>query len=150
MIKAEDIRGLIENDLREKGFFLVDVGVKPAGRICVYADTFSGITLDECAVISTIIENKLENIGNYELEVSSPGLDNPLRVPFQYRKNKGRRLRVIKTDGDTREGSIADADDEKVVLEITSAGKQTGKKKETRVEQIEILFTDIKKAKLLI
>lgn len=133
MMKAETIRGLIEKDLREKGFFLVDIQVKLPGKIFVYADTFRGITLDECVTISRLIENKLDrNTEDYELVVSSPGLDNPLRLPFQYQKNTGRMLRVIKTDGDTKEGRIKEAGDDKVILEVTLNKKQPGKRKEKK------------------
>jgi len=151
MIKAEHIRGLIEKDLRERNFFLVDVQVKPSGKIFVYADTFNGITLDECVAISRLVESKIDrNVEDYELEVSSPGLDNPLRLPFQYQKNTGRMLRIVKTDGNTQEGKIKEADDEKVILEITPHQKQPGRKKETKAEPIEIYYADIIKAKLLI
>jgi ribosome maturation factor RimP len=151
MIKAENLRDLVEKSLMEKGFYLVDIEVKSSGKICVFADTYSGITLNDCVMISRFIESKMDsNVEDYELEVSSPGLDNPLRLPFQYKKNKGRMLRVIKTDGETREGSIIEADDDKVTLEITSRIKEQGGKKTTKIESIEILYSDIKKAKLLI
>jgi ribosome maturation factor RimP len=151
MLKAETIRGLIEKDLRERDFFLVDIQVKSSGKIFVYADTFSGITLDECVTISRLIEKKIDrNVEDYELEVSSPGLENPLRLPFQYRKNTGRMLRIVKTDGAMKEGRIKEADDEKVKLEVTLKKKQAGKKKEIKAELIEIYYSDIKTAKLLI
>ena len=151
MITAETIRLLIEKDLIERGFFLVDVQVKSSKRILVYTDNFSGITLDECASISRFIEDKVNPIADdYELEVSSPGLDNPLKLPVQYQKNIGKLLRIIKTDGETKEGKITEADTEKVIIENTVKKKQPGKKKETQVHRVEILYTAIKTAKLLI
>ncbi|MBN1416345.1 MAG: ribosome assembly cofactor RimP [Bacteroidales bacterium] len=151
MITAEEICILIEKDLLEKGFFLVDVQVKSSGKIFVYADSFNGITLDECAAVSRLIEGKLDrNTWNFELVVSSPGLENPLKLPVQYQKNKGRTLRVIQTDGLTQEGRIIEADAEKVILEIPTKKKQIGEKGAKQLQSVEIFYPSIKKAKLLI
>ena len=151
MITAESLRGLIEKNLLERGFFLIDIQVKASNKIFVYADNLKGITLDECAVISRLIEEKIGlDAGDFDLEVSSPGLENPLKLPIQYQKNAGRTLRVIQTNGETKEGRIIEADTEKVMLEITIKKKQPGKKKATQVQTVEILYKTIKKAKLLI
>jgi ribosome maturation factor RimP len=151
MIKAETIRGLIEKDLVEKGFFLVDIQVKPSGKIVVFADNFKGITLDDCISISQLIESKIDrNREDYELEVSSPGLDNPLKLPVQYKKNTGRLIRVVTTEGDTREGRIKEADDEKFILETIVKNKTEKKKGESRLHFFEIGYTAVKTAKLLI
>jgi len=151
MIKAENIRGLIENDLCEKGFFLIDIQVKPSGKIVVIADNFKGITLDDCVSITQMIESKIDrNREDYELEVSSPGLDNPLKLPVQYKKNAGRFIRIVTTEGDTREGRIKEADDEKFILETIVKKKTAKKKVENQSNLFEIAFAAVKTAKLLI
>ena len=151
MITSETIRGLIENDLYEKGFFLVDVQVKPSGRIVVFADNLGGITLDDCVTITQLIESKIDlNLEDYELEVSSPGLDNPLKLPVQYKKNAGRFIRVVTIDGETREGRIREADDEKFILETVVKKKTEKKKAENPSQFIEISYKAVKTAKLLI
>jgi len=151
MITAENIRGLIENDLSGQGFFLVDIQVKPSGKIVVFADTFRGITLDDCAAIARLIESKFgRGLDDYELEVSSPGLDNPLKLPVQYQKNAGRFVRVVRTDGETREGRIKEADDDKFILETVVKKKKEKKKAETEMQFVEITYSAVKTAKLLI
>jgi ribosome maturation factor RimP len=151
MITAENIRRLIEKDLEVKGFFLVDVKVSSSNKILVYVDTLYGITLDDCAVINRLIESKIDrDKEDYELEVSSPGLSNPLRLPIQYQKNMGKPLRVVKTDGETKEGNIIQADTDKVTLEIALKKILPGKKTETKVQLVEISYASIKTAKLLI
>jgi ribosome maturation factor RimP len=151
MITAENIRGLIEKDLSEKGFFLVDIQVKPSGKIVVFADTFSGITLDDCISITRFIESKIgRDLEEYELEVSSPGLDKPLKLPVQYRKNAGRPIRVVKTDGESVEGKIKEADDEKFILEMEVKQKKEKKKTGMHLQFVEIEYTAVKTAKLLI
>ncbi|OFY59067.1 MAG: hypothetical protein A2Y87_01570 [Bacteroidetes bacterium RBG_13_46_8] len=151
MITAENIRALIENDLSGQGFFLVELQVKPSGKIVVFADNFRGITLDDCVAITRLVESKFgSNLDDYELEVSSPGLDNPLKLPVQYQKNTGRFVRVVKTDGETREGRIKEADDEKFVLETVMKKKKEKKKAETEMQFVEITYSAVKTAKLLI
>ncbi|MBN2273335.1 MAG: ribosome assembly cofactor RimP [Bacteroidales bacterium] len=151
MLKAENIRILIEEAMMEKGFFLVDIKVRPSNKIIVYADTLNGITLDDCVSISRLIENKLNrDVEDYELEVSSPGIDNPLKLPVQYQKSTGRPVRVVQNNGETKEGILRNADDEKFTLEIKEMKKQPGKKKETKVHPVEISYNTVKTAKLLI
>jgi ribosome maturation factor RimP len=151
MITSETIRGLIENDLYEKGFFLVDIQVKPSGKIVVLADNFKGITLDDCVSITRLIENKIDrNLEDYELEVSSPGLDNPLKLPVQYKKNAGRFVRVVTLEGKTWEGRIKEADDEKVIIETIAKKKKEKKKEENPAHFIEIPYKAVKTAKLVI
>lgn len=150
LITAENIRLAIENDLAEKGFFLVDLQVRPSGKILVYADCLKGISLDDCAAISRMIQQKMgHEIDEYELEVSSPGVDNPLKLPVQYKKNTGRILRVVKTGGETLEGRITDANDEQVMLEINTVLKQQDKK-ETLKKVIDISYNEIKTAQIII
>jgi ribosome maturation factor RimP len=151
MMTAENIRELIENELSGKGFFLVDIQVKPSGKIVVFADNFSGITLDDCVSVTQLIESKMgSNMENYELEVSSPGLDNPLKLPVQYRKNTGRMIRIVNNIGEIMEGRIKDAGEEKFMLEMTEKKKKEKKKNETQLQFIEIEYTNVKTAKLII
>jgi ribosome maturation factor RimP len=151
MIDADKIRTLIENEFSMKGIFLVDIQVKPSGKICVFADTLQGITLEECAQISRHVQQNLGgDLEDFELEVSSPGVDNPLRLPVQYRKNIGRIIRVLSLEGETTEGKIAGADDEKVRIEMQVNARQPGKKKAGHVEQVELFYSQIKKAKIII
>jgi ribosome maturation factor RimP len=151
MITAENIRKLIENDLSEKGFFVVDLRVTPSGKIMVFADSIGGITLDDCVAITRLIESKPGlDLEDHELEVSSPGLDNPLKLPVQYIKNTGRPIRIVKTDGETLEGKIKEADEEKFILETTLSLKKEKSKAEKPLQFLEIYYTTVKTAKIII
>jgi ribosome maturation factor RimP len=95
------IRELVEEVAQAHGAFLVDLFLRGGaqGRVLeVYVDTDPGITADGCAAISRGLSPRLdhENLiqGRYNLEVSSPGLDRPLKLLRQYRKNIGRNLKV--------------------------------------------------------
>jgi ribosome maturation factor RimP len=81
--------------------------------------------------------------GDFSLEISSPGLDEPLKIHRQYKKNIGRYLDVTLVDSSKKEGKLVDATEDGIVLE-TESGK--GKKKE--VKQESILFDQIKTTKI--
>ncbi len=152
MISAERIRTCIEEELRRNVLFLVDVKIDSANRIKVYVDSMKGITIDECAALSRIIENELNrDEEDFDLEVSSPGLDRPLVLPVQYMKNTGREIEVLTTGGQIIKGSLQYADEEKIEIETRTKIKIQGrKKKETIVKRFSFTFNEIKMAKVII
>ena len=145
--------------LNEKNLFLVDIKFPMGRQIDVYIDSDDGIHISECAEVSRFLEKLLDESGlvpeNYILEVSSPGMDNPLKVPRQYKRRIGRILEILKTDGKQIEGQLVEADDEKIKLrEVVEEKKkkksETGKQK-TETEQPKewtLKFDEIKKAVL--
>jgi len=100
MIEKQNIQKLVEEFLRGTGLFLVAVKVSSANRITVLADKNEGITIDECASIHRHIEKNLDrDKEDFELQVSSPGLDLPFGVIEQYFKNEGKKVEVIDNEG---------------------------------------------------
>lgn len=143
--------------LNEKNLFLVDIKFPMGRQIEVYVDSDEGIHISECADISRFLEKNLDGSGlvpeNYILEVSSPGMSNPLRVPRQYKRRIGRILEIVKTDGTQIEGQLLEADDEKIkvreVIEEKLSKTQKAKNKEVKEPQEFVLtFDEIKKAVL--
>lgn len=158
-MSIETIKSKIEEWLQplleEKNFFLVDVKVSMGKKIEVFVDTDEGIHIDDCALVSRFLESHLDGSGlvpeNYILEVSSPGMSNPLKVPRQYKKRIGRKLEVVKTNGEKIEAQLTAADNEKInLLEIVEE-KKNRKSKEAPAEpkQYEIKYADIKRATLV-
>ena len=82
--------------------FLVEIRTsveRGSTRIQAFIDTDTGVTIDQCATVSRALAASIDAAGlmtgiNYQLEVSSPGLEQPLKLLRQYRKNLGRRFRV--------------------------------------------------------
>ncbi len=145
--------------LNEKNLFLVDIKFPMGRQIDVYIDSDEGIHISECAEVSRFLEKLLDESGlvpeNYILEVSSPGMDNPLKVPRQYKRRIGRILEVLKTDGKQIEAQLIEADEEKIKLrEVVEEKKK--KKSEVRSpkseleqpKEYELRFDEIKKALL--
>ncbi|HMQ01117.1 MAG TPA: ribosome maturation factor RimP, partial [Cyclobacteriaceae bacterium] len=127
--------------------FVVDVVLtsgRGSGKLLVLVDGDQGISIDDCVEISRKLSEKLDETGiiteKYVLEVSSPGLDQPLSLHRQYVKNTGRNVKVHLLEGKVIEGKIAAVTSDVLVLEQT-----TGKGKKKDIKQLEISFSDIKK-----
>lgn len=149
---TEIVKELAERHLKDDSFFIVDViskGVTGKTKILVLLDRDQGVNIDDCAELSRSLaaDIELEDIIDvaYILEVSSPGLDHPLSSVRQFKKNVGRRLRLVLTSGAQLEGSLNDVNDSSIVI---AAEKKENKKKV--VEETEILFADIEKANVLV
>ena len=142
------IRELLGSILTEGDCYLVELKVRP-NRVEVYADRDPHITIEDCVRISRSLERQLNTefpfSERYSLEVSSPGMDQPLRVLRQYRKSVGRNVNVILSSGDKKEGTLMYADEEKIIVEEQI--KKTGKQIES--VQVEIPFVQIKSTNLV-
>lgn len=151
MEKQAQLKGLIEAELRDylenAGLFLVEVNVLLNNKIEIFADGVHNITIDQCAMISRHIENFLEMnayVGDvYTLEVSSPGMDQPLKVKEQFGKQKGKQVDVVLKNGQKITGTLNDFDEEKIV--VTEIVKQKNKT-ETEVQHT-LPFPEIKSVK---
>jgi len=135
------VEGLLADDPQ---YFLVEVKVKATNNIKVFIDGDKGISIEKCVQFNRqlykIIENSgLFSPGNFSLEVSSPGVDKPLKLQRQYLKNTGRNVEVLFNDGSVKSGRLLQVSNEDIILEET-VGK--GKKAETR--QLVIPFSNIK------
>jgi ribosome maturation factor RimP len=152
MIRAEHISELIQEEIDKLGLFLVEVAVRPGNRIAVFVDSFEGVKIETCITLSRFIEASLDRDSeDFELEVSSPGLDNPLKLPVQFRKNLGRWLDVLKKDGIKVTGKLVMAGTESIRLESEVTEKLPGsKKKMITKKEFDIHFEDIKTAKVVI
>lgn len=152
----EKIEEWLKPALQDETIFLVEVKVLLGGKkIEIFLDTDSGIGIDQCAAISRQLEKNLDESGivpaNYILEVSSPGMTNPLKVPRQFKKRIGRKLEVWTTDGNFVEGDLKTATNEKI--EIEKDLKPVKKKKneilpEEKPETVILEYKNIKKALL--
>jgi ribosome maturation factor RimP len=150
MISVETIKDLIYEELVLNDLFVVDVVVNPGNKIVVLIDSIKGVTIEECIKISRFVEKNLDREKeDYELEVSSPGLDRPLRIPKQYEKNTGRILGVVKTDGIKITGKLIRVSEEAIYIETVLIKRdQKTRKKNTELMITKISFNEIKTAKV--
>ena len=126
------------------GDFLVSVKVKPTNNIKVFMDADEGMPIEKCVKYNRALYKKLEESGmfpegNFSLEISSPGLDQPLHLHRQYVKNKGRNVEVTFNDGTQKEGKLLEVTETDIIIE-----QITGKGKKAETNQFIIPFENIK------
>ena len=132
----------------DPGYFLVDVRIKPTNNVKVYIDGDQGISIEKCVQYNRALYTKLEGsglfpAGDFSLEVSSPGLDEPLKLLRQYRKNIGRQVELVLQDGSKKEGRLLEVSEDGIIVEETR-----GKNKKKEVINHTFLFDNIKTTKI--
>lgn len=130
--------------------FLVEVKVRPGNNIKIFVDADRGISIDKLAHYNRSLYRQIEESGlfpnnDFSLEISSPGLDEPLKLRRQYLKNIGRYIEVILKSGIKKEGKLIAASDEGIMVE-----EEIGNKKKKEILQHSLLFDDIKTTKIQI
>jgi len=139
MGKKEDISDAVTPALSALGFYLEDVTITSAGRrsmLTIIVDGDTHLSLDQVTsatkAIGEIVES-IQSLGEtpFTLEVTSPGLDRPLRKPRHWRKNIDRLVKIVLLDGKEIKGRI------KAANEVSAT-----------VDESEIKFSDIKRANL--
>jgi ribosome maturation factor RimP len=134
----------------EKDLFVVEVRIKPTNNIKIYIDGDQGVSVDKLVSYNRKLYRQLEEEGlfpngDFSLELSSPGLDEPLKLHRQYVKNIGRPVEVTLVDGAKKEGVLQVVGDTQNELTET---KGKGKKMETHTHVI--AFSEIKATKIQI
>lgn len=141
MITEEQIKELVTASLEGTDQFIVDVKVHSGNKIVVLIDGMSGIGIDDCVRVSRGVEGNLDReVEDFELEVSSAGLDAPFMVPQQYEKALGKEVKVITEEGRKVEGTLFSIDEEGIVLKYEVKERLEGRKKKIKVEKERKLF----------
>lgn len=145
------VQQLVEDIIEDSNdIFLVSIRIKPTNNFKVYLDADSGLSIDKCIKINRALYKAIEEKGwypdgNFSLEVSSPGVDEPLKLLRQYKKNVGRKLEVVLTDETKLEGKLVNVEENGIQIEYTE-----GKNKKAVTHTKDIAFSDIKHATVLI
>ena len=125
-------------------YFTVSVRIKPTNNVKVFLDGDNGITIESCVKINRKLYKLIEEAGFYpegefSLEVSSPGLSEPLKLHRQYIKNVGRFVEVVFVDGTVKEGKLLEVLENEIIIEHSE-----GKGKKLVVQQIIVPINNIK------
>lgn len=118
--------------------FLVEIKINAGNNIKVFIDHDKGTAIDQLVRLNRALYKKIEEAGifpggDFALEVSSPGLGEPLKLKRQYLKNVGREVEAILKDGRKLEGKLASVNENTITLE-----ELKGKKKEVQLHTIDI------------
>lgn len=141
--QIETVQKLIQ-PLLVDDIFLVEIKIKPINNIKIYLDADSGLGIEKCIKINRALYKIMEEMaiypdGDFSLEVSSPGIEEPLKLHRQYLKNIGRQVEVVYNDGTIKTGKLLSVTENEIEIEYTE-----GKNKKAVLIQLKIPFTDIK------
>jgi ribosome maturation factor RimP len=135
------LEGIMVN---EPEYFVVNSRVKPTNNFKIFIDGDNGITIEKCVQINRKLYKLIEEAGyfpegDFSLEVSSPGIEEPLKIFRQYKKNIGRFVEVVLSDETKKEGKMIEVDETGITIEFTE-----GKGKKAITQQLVIPFSNIK------
>ncbi len=141
----QQIEQLVDETIAaEPEYFRVQVKIKPTNNVKVFLDGDNGISIEKCVQFNRSLYKKLEESGlvppeDFSLEVSSPGVDEPLKQHRQYNRNIGRLVEIVFNDGSKKTGKLLQVADADVIIEHTE-----GKGKKAVTQQLVIPFLNIK------
>ncbi|MEW5845951.1 MAG: ribosome assembly cofactor RimP [Bacteroidota bacterium] len=152
MISKETIVSIANPLLEKENLFLVDVSVGTDNKVVVTIDGYKGVSIDSCVSISRGIEAALDrDKEDFELEVTSAGLGQPLRIPRQYIKNIGQELEVVLKTGEKVKGILNSANENSFTLSVSKKVTVEGsKKKKELVEPLQLTYQQAKSAKVVL
>jgi len=149
----DQLLDIAEKHLKDETYFIVDVIVKGIDggkmKVLVLLDSDDGLNIDDCADLSRALGMYIETEEiieqAYILEVSSPGLEHPLKLERQFAKNTGRRLKLQLTDGQVWTGKLVEIAAQSLAFE-----KEVKEKKKTVHQLVNISLEEIEKANVLV
>jgi ribosome maturation factor RimP len=126
---SDRVRDLVAPICTDLGLELYDVE-HTGGKVRVTVERPGGVDLEALSIATRLISRELDERdpvpGRYQLEVSSPGLERPLRTPVHFRRAVGSTvsIRLQPGAGDERRvgGTLSDADDEGITVQLEGAG----------------------------
>ncbi len=140
---TEKILQITNQVIPQKGLLLVDTIIRGTDKnvvIEIFVDNKTGVDADLCAEVSDMIKSRIEEeleLENYRLDVSSPGIDRPLKYIDQFYKHIGRKFSIVyEQDGNTFELNN---------VELVSIENEILTFKNNK-SQLQIIFNNIKKA----
>lgn len=153
MAFKERVKELIDQAMAEyTSLFLIDYTISTDYKISITIDGDNGVTLQDCIDVSRAVEGNLDREEqDFSLEVASAGATSPLKFPRQFKKNIGRKLKVVTVTQEKYEATIVDADDTQIFLEWKAReAKPVGKGKVTVEKKATLTYDQIKEAIVII
>jgi ribosome maturation factor RimP len=155
VFNKEIISKFLEGQLPDNDLFIVNINVSESAvkqKVTVVVDGDQGVSIGQCAQLSRRLAKRLEEAFgeeiSYTLEVTSPGADQPLVFPRQYKRHTGRKLKVTLQDGTEKTGALTEVTDTGITL--LEETKEKEKKAITTPTPVQLPFSDIDKSIIVI
>jgi ribosome maturation factor RimP len=141
---------VLEMLANDPGYFLVEIKINGGNNIKAFIDADHGASIDRLVQYNRTLYKQIEGSGLFpddlfSLEISSPGLDEPLKLRRQYVKNTGRNVEVIDKNESMIEGKLLSVTDTGIVVQ-----EEKGKNKKKEIIEHSISFDNIKSTKIQI
>ncbi len=148
MINKKDLKGFIISNLNSE-HFLIDLSVSSSNQIQVFIDSMEGLPIIECVKYTKLIEEEFDrDVEDYELSVSSGGLDLSFTVSKQYEKYLNTEVEAVTVDGLKESGILLSHSDDAFILEVEKKEAVDGKKRKELVKkELEFVKAEIKSVK---
>lgn len=147
---GDKLKALVDQEAQAFDLFVVHYTVSPTGLFRFYVDSQEPLSMKSLADFTKQVSNAIDegDFGEhpFTFEISSPGADAPLKDFRQFHKHIGRSFE-IHTENDFYTGKLEEIDGE--ILKILHEHKEKGKKK-VEIQPVNIPFSDIKEAKIII
>jgi ribosome maturation factor RimP len=154
-LETRDFKQIVEGYFAENAIqdcFFVDAKLQ-GKKVEVFIDRDGGISYDVCHKVSRHIEAILDEglqLGpDYTLDVSSPGVGSPLKLPRQYKNNLGRQIEIRLAEDKKVKGTLTAAEENQCTVSEETTIKEGNKKKKVNILH-EIVYVDIIEAKIKI
>lgn len=148
MISEKRVQELVEEKIKGTELFIVEVKVSGGNRISIALDRPTKLNVGDCAEVSRFVEAGLNrDVEDFEITVSSPGLEQPLKVLNQFLKHQGRNVRVVMKDGRLLRGKMNSANEDGITLEVFRENKKKNKE-QTQNEILNLKYPEIKETKI--
>ncbi len=138
-MNISDIIDAIQNDIVARNCFIVDVKLNKDNTIIITIESENSVVnIDDCVQISRDFESKFDREAeDYELTVTSAGLDRPFKVFKQYKKAVGKQVEVLLKGGKKLVAELVNATEESITLKYSTREAVDGKKKKELVEHVD-------------
>ena len=152
MISKGYIEELVKEKIADTEYFIVDISVSSSNLIRIEIDGDRGVKINDCVQISRHIEGNLDREEvDFELTVSSAGMDQPFKILRQYQRYLGRDVEIKTTKGEKLKGKLISADEDRVEIETSRRERIEGKKKKQLVIENQLVPMDqVKETKVVI
>lgn len=136
MIQEQHVRNLAKVYLEGGTGFVVDVRVSEGNAISILLDDDEGTSIAKCIALSRHLEDELDrDAEDFSLDVSSPGLDQPLKMHRQYQKNIGRDVQLKIREAGKVAGKLIAATEDEIIIQTREKRRIEGRKAKEWVEE---------------
>lgn len=150
------VEELAKQIINNEEHFIVEIkvsSVSNSSKVTLIVDGDNGFNIDDCGHLSRQLGDLLESEevfeNSYTLEITSPGVGEPLKLVRQYTNNIGRSVRVLLKDQSEHKGELKKVEDSLIMVEVEKKVKE-GKKKRTIRTMEKFSFDDIHKTNVLV